>query len=135
MTPERKLEQQIEVVVKEYLHACRQIARSTIERALGGTAAAPKAKPVVAKDKSAKPAIKRSRAEIEGLQSKLYAAVAAQPGETMRVLAEGIGATPAELQVPVAKLKKQERIRTVGTRQFTRYFPTATTVDSAAMAA
>lgn len=57
------------------------------------------------------------------LGERLYEAVCAKPGETMSVLAPIVGATPRELQVPATHLKKAGRIRSVGQKQQTRYFP------------
>ncbi len=41
----------------------------------------------------------------------------------MAELAAHLGATAAELAVPMSKLKRSGRVRRVGARQFTRYFP------------
>ena len=56
---------------------------------------------------------------------KLYEVVCAHPGETMQRLSPKVGETAQTLQVPIARLKKEGRIRTVGNRQFTSYFPMA----------
>lgn len=66
---------------------------------------------------------RRSPVEMEALSEQLYEAVCARPGEAMRVLAPIIGATPRALQVPATRLRKAGRIRSVGQKQFTRYFP------------
>ena len=47
------------------------------------------------------------------------------PGETMAVLAGKLGATAQELKVPVAQLKRADRVRGVGQRSHMRYFPMA----------
>ena len=41
----------------------------------------------------------------------------------MSVLAARVGVPRNTLQVPVARLRAAGRIKTVGSRQFTRYFP------------
>jgi hypothetical protein len=69
------------------------------------------------------PAQRRSSAQIEALEEKLLQAVWTTPGESMSVLAAQVGATAAQLQVVVARLKASRRIKAVGERQFTRYFP------------
>jgi len=66
---------------------------------------------------------RRSSAEIEALETQLMEAVWAAPGEAMSVLAPRLGVSPGQLQVPVARLKATGRLKTVGSRQFTRYFP------------
>ena len=66
---------------------------------------------------------RRSGAEIVALETQLMEAVWAAPGEAMSVLAPRVGVSPSRLQVPVARLKATGRLKTVGSRQFTRYFP------------
>lgn len=66
---------------------------------------------------------KRSAAEISALENRFFDAVLATPGEPMSVLALRVDAKPSALQVPVARLKAAGRLKTVGLRQFTRYFP------------
>ncbi len=59
------------------------------------------------------------------LGERLYETVCAKPGETMAVLAADLGATPRELWRPMSQLKRDGRVRSVGARSFTRYFPMA----------
>lgn len=66
---------------------------------------------------------RRSPDEMTVLSERLYAAICAKPGESMAVLAPTLGATPRALQVPAFHLKRAGRIRTVGQRRATRYFP------------
>jgi hypothetical protein len=47
------------------------------------------------------------------------------PGETMTVIAPTVGATARELNRPMLRLKQAGRVRSVGTRHATRYFPMA----------
>jgi len=122
-TLEKKLEEQIGEAVAEYLKASQAAATAAMERAFGSSGAtrarAPKSAPGQRRN-----APKRDRAEMEKLSNALDEAVRAKPGETMKTLAQEVGAAPRELQVPVARLKRAGRIRTVGQRQFTRYYPT-----------
>jgi hypothetical protein len=53
----------------------------------------------------------------------LYAAVCAQPGETMAVLAPQLGESPKQLHRPMSRLRRDGRVRSVGARSWTRYFP------------
>ena len=73
------------------------------------------------KSRSSSP--RRSGAKIAELEGQFLGAVIAAPGEAMGVLAQRLGLSPQALQVPVARLKAAGRIKTVGSRQFTRYFP------------
>jgi DNA-binding Lrp family transcriptional regulator len=66
------------------------------------------------------------------LEKQLLDAVWATPGEAMSALAPRIGVSPSTLQVPVARLKAAGRLKTVGARQFTRYFPTERGGESSA---
>src|ERR1019366_3122193 len=47
------------------------------------------------------------------------------PGETMTVIAPTVGATARELNRPMLRLKQAGRVRSVGMRHATRYFPMA----------
>lgn len=60
-----------------------------------------------------------------GLSDRLYAAICANPGALMTVLSAHVGATPRELNRPALILKRAGRVRSVGQRQQTRYFPMA----------
>lgn len=57
------------------------------------------------------------------LSERLYEAICSKPGEKMIVLAAAVGVAPREMLVPSAKLKRAGRIRSVGQKQQTRYFP------------
>lgn len=65
----------------------------------------------------------RSREEIENLSNRFLDAVRAHPGETMASLAPKIEVEVAQLQVPMVRLRKAGKLKTMGHRQFTRYFP------------
>jgi len=56
---------------------------------------------------------------------RLYQVVCTNPGEAMAVLAREVGASARELQRPMALLKQAGRVRSVGQRSSTRYFPRA----------
>jgi hypothetical protein len=56
----------------------------------------------------------------------VYRAVCAKPGETMAVLAPMVGASAREVHRPMTLLRRAGRVRAVGTRHTTRYFPMAT---------
>jgi hypothetical protein len=49
--------------------------------------------------------------------------VRAHPGETMVVLAPQLGASADDLHRPMSLLKRSGRVRSVGQRHQTRYFP------------
>ena len=62
-------------------------------------------------------------AEISAIGERLYQAVCAKPGAPMTVLAVDVGATPRALNRPMMHLKRAGKIRSVGQRHLTRYFP------------
>ena len=66
---------------------------------------------------------RRTNQEIAALEAQLLDAVCATPGEAMSVLAPRVGVSSNELQVPIARLKAAGRLKTVGERHRTRYFP------------
>ena len=68
---------------------------------------------------------RRSKEEIATLSNRFLEVVRSEPGQPMSVLAPRIGATASELQVPVARLKAARKVRTVGRRHLTCYFPVA----------
>jgi hypothetical protein len=72
----------------------------------------------------------RTNAEIRELEEGFFAAVMESPGESMNVLASHIGTKASQLRVAVVKLKRNGRIKTVGERQFTRYFPITRNSDN-----
>jgi hypothetical protein len=68
---------------------------------------------------------RRGRAALAELSEQLYRAVSAKPGEGMAVLAVELSATVKELHRPMALLKRDGRVRSVGQRHLTRYYPMA----------
>ena len=68
---------------------------------------------------------RRTPEEIAELGERFYAAVCAKPGEKMRVLSVEVGASADELHRPMTLLKREGRVRSVGQRPQTRYFPMA----------
>lgn len=66
------------------------------------------------------------------LAERFYAVVCRMPGEPMATLAPQVGASPRALQVAVGRLKRAGRVRAVGQRQGTRYFPMAGATAAAA---
>ena len=115
------LSQKIETVVHEHLAASRRTAEQALARAFAVGSVLPKQSPAGAPRMSRR----RAPAEIDLLSEQLYHAVCAKPGETMTVLAPEIGAAARQLLHPMANLKRSGRVRSVGQRHLTRYFPVA----------
>ena len=124
------LAQGIEHLVREYISTIRIAAEGAVERAVAasvGRSAAPSAKKQ--RSPSAAPSrqqgMRRPSDEIGVLSERFYEALCRSPGEKMAVLAPMIGATARDLNRPMLVLKRAGRIRSVGTKHATRYFPMA----------
>ena len=117
----------IEHLVRSYISTIRIAAEGAVERAVatsggrGSTASAKKPR-----QPSAAPSTRRPSDAIGALSERFYEALCRSPGEKMAVLAPMIGATSRDLNRPMLLLKRAGRIRSVGTKHATRYFPMAT---------
>lgn len=128
MTTNHDLAEQIEQLVRNHIEATRKAAAAAIERVF---LAAPSASesPVSAASRRkprAKAAPRRAVEDVLALAEQFYAVLCCAPGETMTTLAPQVGASPRALHVAVARLKRAGRVRSVGQRQHTRYFPMTT---------
>jgi hypothetical protein len=135
MTTNNELAEQIERLVRDQIAAIRTAAAAAVERAFAAANSAAGGHPQRAKVAStaarAKPAPRRAAEEVAALAETFYAALRRSPGETMATLAPQVGASPRALQVAVARLKRTGRVRAVGQRQHTRYFPMTTAAAAA----
>jgi hypothetical protein len=68
--------------------------------------------------------------ELEEICEGLSKLVRARPGESMARLAVDMGETVLTLQLPMAKLRAEGRVRSVGERHLTRYFPAVVRASS-----
>ena len=122
-TSNAELARRIEQLVQEHLAESRRAAEEAVMRAFGSaTGGFEKASPAARKRRSSG---RRSAAEVAKLGELLYSAICAHPGEGMAALAKEVGATVRELHRPMTRLKDEGRIRSVGKRHLTRYFPMA----------
>jgi hypothetical protein len=121
-TKSRDLESQIEALVREHIAMIRHAATTAVERAFaGGSGARSKAK-AAARRRTVK-SLRRGPEEMAALSERLYVAICAQPGAGMPALASQLGVSSGELNVPATRLRRAGRVRSVGQRQGTRYFP------------
>ena len=116
------LERQIETLIREHMAACHAAVAATVERVFAAARSEPASWPRPAKSPSMR-IPRRTPEELSALGERLYSAICAKPGETMTVLATQLGTTPRRLERPVARLKRAGRVRSVGERSQTRYFP------------
>lgn len=123
------LAEQIEQLVRNQIEATKKAAAAAVERAFSAAVPAsdrPAAQAARRKPR-AKAAPRRAVAEVLALGERFYAVLCRNPGETMGTLAPQVGASPRALHVAVARLKSAGRVRSVGLRQHTRYFPMTAT--------
>jgi hypothetical protein len=126
MTTNHDLAEQIEQLVRNHMEAMRAAAAAAVERAFTGEVRASArlaAGPARSSPARANVSPWRTEQELEVLGERFYEVLCQHPGETMTTLAPQIGASPRALKAVVARLKRAGRVRTVGQRQFTRYFP------------
>ena len=123
--PSQTLSEQIEQLVREHIASTRREAAEAVERAFASSATAAVPQPSAARSPRRAPSRRRGPDEIAAIGERLYAAVVAEPGETITVLAPAVGETPRDLHRPMATLKRAGRVRSVGERHQTRYYPTA----------
>lgn len=120
---EQKIASAVERLVREHLAECEASAETAVRSAFR-RASSTSSKPTRSKSKrSRSPSRRRSADEITALGERLYEAICRHPGETMAVIAPAVGASPRELRRPSTLLRRAGRVRSVGQRHATRYFP------------
>ena len=120
------LGKRIERMIAEHVAATRKLAQEAVERALNASGVAPlAAAEQPARRRAATGGRRRGAAELTALGERFYRVLCSKPGQTMAVPAPDVGATPRELRRAVAELKQTGRVRAVGQRAHTRYFPLA----------
>jgi hypothetical protein len=131
MTTNNELGEQIERLVRDHIATIHTTVAAAVMRAFGATRAVAENPPQRTRMPSAgvraKPAPRRTGEEVAALAEQFYTVLRRSPGETMTTLAPQVGASPRSLQVVVERLKRTGRVRTVGQRQFMRYFPMTAT--------
>ncbi len=117
------LGKRIERLVAEHMAASRKAAEDAVERAFASATSAPAV--ALRRTNSTKDGKRRASVDLVALGERFYRAVCARPGETMTVLAPEVGASARELHRPIMLLRRAGRMRAVGHRSSTRYFPLA----------
>jgi len=117
----------IEALVASDMESVRDCAQQAVESALAKPVAprrrsSPATRPPTATSRSI--AARRTPMELAEVCDALCEQVRMQPGASMVELAEVMGAGVQSLQRPMAKLKAAGRVRSVGQRHLTRYYPT-----------
>jgi hypothetical protein len=117
-----QLAQAIEALVASFVDESRRAAEEAVQRSFAGARRNAK-RAHRSRMEAAHPPKRRTADELSELCEKLYELVRARPGESMAVFAEEIGLPTPALHRPMSKLKSEGRVRSVGERNMTRYFP------------
>lgn len=125
-----ELASRVEHVVREHLAEVRQAVQDAVTRALEGSTNArlPKSKSGTTR----RAGTRRTSRELTELQAKLEELVRAKPGESMTTFAGQLQISVRSLHRPMTLLKRAGRVRTVGERSGTRYYPAISRASSAA---
>jgi DNA-binding NtrC family response regulator len=115
----------IESLVASYMDEVRLAAQRAVERSLtrGAVVRVPSKNSDARRAAPQSATKRRSRTELDAVCEELCKQVRARPGESMVTLAEEMGMSMSALQRPMAKLRADGRVRSVGERHLTRYFP------------
>jgi DNA-binding NtrC family response regulator len=127
-TPNSTLElgNAIESLVASYMESVRSAAQQALERALAKPAVPKRQSSPVTRQSTAtsrSSVARRTPEELAKLCQALVEQVGSQPGVSMAELAEQLGTTTRSLERPMAQLKAAGRVRRVGQRNLTRYYP------------
>lgn len=115
------LSQQIEALVHAHLAQIHAETSAAVDRAFASVRPATR-NPTAARGNRA-PDKRRDPAVLADLTERLHAEIMGDPGALMTVYAKRLGSTVRKLSRPMAALKRARRLRTVGARNNTRYFP------------
>jgi hypothetical protein len=125
----------VESFVAELSDLIRRSAMETVQQALAGGDEAPRrgrrgavggrrGGAVVARATRARAkGAKRSPDELEKLTGQLLSYVKSNPGQRIEQIADGMGTSTKELNLPAKKLLGTKSIKTRGHKRATQYFP------------
>ena len=125
----------VEAFVDELSDLIRDSAMETVQKALtGGTeggsrrgrragAGAGRRAAAPAASRSRAKGAKRSPDELEELTGQLLTYVKNNPGQRIEQIAQGMGTSTKELNLPAKKLLAKKSLKTKGHKRATQYFP------------
>jgi len=128
-TPE-ELARHIECLVAAYVCEAERVAQAAVSRSFSSAHERPSRKSAPASAKPSTPSsrqqgTRRTAQQLADLADQLATMVANQPGESMASFAKHMDVSVRDINRPMTMLKDQGRVRSVGQRTLTRYFPTA----------
>lgn len=123
----QELADHLETIVSQYIAEAHRSAQQALERAFASasTTSRKTARPSTARPTTRRPSKRRPAKELGELAEQLVELVRAQPGESMTTFAAELELPVRDLHRPMMQLKRDGRVRSIGERQHTRYFPTA----------
>ena len=129
-TPEQ-LARAIETLVGCYIDEVRTFAVGAIERSLRRPTPAGKSRrPTVTRGAELQPQTNRRTPEQVGeLAEQLEQLICSEPGRSMAALSEQLGQPASLLQRPMTSLAAAGRVRKVGQRNMTRYYPSLASME------
>lgn len=134
-TPE-ELARRIESLVAAYVSEAERVAQAALSHSFSNAHDRPGKKSTPASAKPSTPnsrqqSSRRTPQQLADLADQLAARVVDQPGESMASFAKHMGVSVRDMHRPMTMLKDQGRVRSVGQRTLTRYFPAAQALASA----
>lgn len=135
-----EFEVQVDVLVREAMSLAQSLALQMVKDAFesGGASlgspvsvvksAAPSRPAKKKANQADKPTLRRkprSSAEMAALGEKFIVQVRAHPGEGMTTLSTRVGVSSRELEAVMPRLKREDKVRVIGSRGSARYFPAA----------
>lgn len=116
-----QLTRRIEQLMREHVAGVQLAAVEAVARAVVAENRMRRGQPSTLRPTASKP--HRTESEIAALSERLYEAVCKKPGELMAVFATELNSSANELQMPMRRLRNEDRVRGIGARPQTRYFP------------
>lgn len=117
----------IESLIASYMNDVRDAAEQAVAGALTQRETSRRTSEARGRAPAAKSqSSRRSATALDETCQALCDLVRARPGSSMVELAEQLRSTVRELQRPMAKLRADGRVRSVGQRHMMRYFPAVT---------
>ena len=116
-----QLTKRIEQLMREHVAGVQLAAMKTVARAVAQENRSRRVQPSTPRSSNRK--LPRNESEIAALGERLYEVVCKKAGELMGVFAAELNSSANELQLSMRRLRNNDRVRSVGTRYQTRYFP------------
>jgi hypothetical protein len=116
-----QLTKRIEQLMREHVAGVQLAAVEAVARAVVRENRTRRGQPSTPRSMPSKP--HRTEREIVALSEQLCEKVSKKPGELMSVYAAELNSSASELQMPMRRLRNDDRVRSIGARHQTRYFP------------